>query len=58
MHEMPEAFIMRPVMRGLISYTDLIQARVDLGDIVFLNHCLDVQDKNEEILQNHLKENR
>lgn len=49
---------MRPVMRGLISYTDLIQARVDLGDIVFLNHCLDVQDKNEEILQNHLKENR
>lgn len=38
---------MRPVLRGVLPYTALLDGSVDLGDIEIINRALDVSDENE-----------
>lgn len=41
---------MRPVIRGLIPYTALVDGSIDLGDLEIMNRTLDVCDENERRL--------
>lgn len=43
---------MRPVMRGLIPYTALLDGSVDLGDIADMNEAIDVEEENTRIWMN------
>jgi hypothetical protein len=45
-----EDWLMRPVLAHLISYSDLLDAKVDLYDIARMNEALDVQMENERLL--------
>lgn len=43
-----EDWLMRPVIEGLISYTDLVKegSPLDLEDIALMNEALDVRTEN------------
>jgi hypothetical protein len=42
-----EEFLLRPVHRGMLNYTDLIDERVHLEDVIRCNAYLDCVDENE-----------
>ena len=39
-------FIMRPVIRGLVSYEALVDGRIRMVDLARMNDALDVFDEN------------
>jgi len=41
-----EDWLMRPVMEGLISYTDLKRTEIDLCDIAIMNEAIEVKQEN------------
>ena len=43
---------MRPVLRGMIPYTALLDGSVDLGDIADMNEAIDVEEANNRIAMN------
>lgn len=47
---LPQSFMMRPVLRGVINYVDLKNGNIDLADLDLINRALDVNDENERRL--------
>lgn len=45
--DIPESFLMRPVLRGFLSFESLFDSSVSLGDLVLLNDAIDANDENE-----------
>lgn len=45
---------MRPVLRGMVQYTDLLSGAVDLADLALINDALDVNDENAVRIQDFL----
>ena len=43
---------MRPVLRGMIPYTALLDGSVDLGDIADMNEAIDVEEANTRMMLN------
>lgn len=52
-----EEWILRPVHRGMMLYTDLIEGKVHLEDILRCNAYLDCIDENEARLNEALNKN-
>jgi len=52
-----EAYLARPVLRGLCRYESLKDGSLDLADVARLNDWLDVQDENEARLREAMKSN-
>lgn len=42
-----EDILLRPVLRGLLRYESLLDASVDLQDVMILNEALDVEAENQ-----------
>jgi hypothetical protein len=40
-------WLMRPVLRGAIPYTELLRTNIGLEDLAFMHDALDVIDENE-----------
>ena len=40
-------WLMRPVVRGLCGYKDLIDGSLDLEDVAVMNEALDIENENE-----------
>lgn len=49
----PYPSLMRPVLRGVLPYSALFDGSITLGQIVFLNDCLDRNDENERRIYKH-----
>lgn len=49
----PYPALMRPVLRGVLPYASLFDGSITLGQIVFLNDCLDRNDENERRIYKH-----
>lgn len=45
--ELPHSFLLVPVMRGFVRYTDLIECRVDLADLWLINLSIKITDENQ-----------
>ncbi|MCK4883527.1 MAG: hypothetical protein KAS30_01525 [Candidatus Diapherotrites archaeon] len=51
-----EDWLLRPVKRGMLKYTDLIDCSVTLADVALCNDFLDVCDENEERYHEAMKD--
>ena len=49
-HPSGEEFLWRPVLAGMISFTDVSESRVDLADLALMNELLDLQHYNDRVL--------
>ena len=49
---------MTPVMRGSISYADLVEKRVDLADLWLINVSIRITDENQRRLMEVMKHDR
>ncbi len=47
-------FLLRPVIKGLCSYSELKDGTLDLYDIDILNEALDVQEENDRRINERL----
>lgn len=56
--ELPRSFCMTPVMRGFISYADLVEKRVDLADLWLINVSIRITDENQRRLMEVMKHGR
>lgn len=52
-----EEWVLRPVHRGMLLYTDLIEERVHIEDILRCNSYLDCVDENEARAQEAVNKN-
>lgn len=39
-------YLMRPVMRGLVTYDKLLDGSLSLNDVARMNEAIDVEDEN------------
>ena len=58
MIELPYSFLMMPVMRGFVRYTDLLEARVDLADLWLINVSIKITDENQRRVMEVVKHDR
>lgn len=51
MPEPGDDWMLRPVLRGLISYESLLDRTINIEDIALLNDAIDVADENARRMQ-------
>ena len=52
-----EDWLMRPVMRGMLSAESLVNGKVDLAFVALLNEAIDVENENTHRMQNSSRKN-
>lgn len=48
-----EDWLMRPVLRGLLSAESLVNGAVDLSYVALLNEAIDVEQENTHLLREY-----